>query len=91
MVRKAPPLNIRFTLYCIMTTSPAVFLSFLTFQCLTVQERQGIFFERPIERIHLPDPAEVTSDKLRKRSEPVLLNVYGAPELMPRNEFCQPM
>jgi hypothetical protein len=24
-------------------------------------------------------------------SEPVLLNVYGAPELMPRNEFRQPM
>jgi hypothetical protein len=23
--------------------------------------------------------------------EPVLLNVYGAPELMPRNEFRQPM
>jgi hypothetical protein len=34
-----------------------------------MQERQGIFFERPVERIHLPDPAEVTSDKLRKRSE----------------------
>jgi hypothetical protein len=25
------------------------------------------------------------------RAEPVLLNVYGAPELMPRNEFRQPM
>jgi hypothetical protein len=24
-------------------------------------------------------------------SEPVLLNVYGAPELIPRNEFRQPM
>ncbi len=24
-------------------------------------------------------------------TEPVLLNVYGAPELMPRNEFRQPM
>ncbi len=24
-------------------------------------------------------------------SEPVLLNVYEAPELIPRNEFCQPM
>jgi hypothetical protein len=23
--------------------------------------------------------------------EPVLLNVYGAPELIPRNEFRQPM
>ena len=26
-----------------------------------------------------------------KCSEPVLLNVYGAPELIPRNEFRQPM
>jgi hypothetical protein len=26
-----------------------------------------------------------------ERPEPVLLNVYGAPELMPRNEFRQPM
>ncbi len=26
-----------------------------------------------------------------RRSEPVLLNVYGAPELIPRNEFNQPM
>jgi hypothetical protein len=34
---------------------------------LCLQERQGIFFERPLERIHLPDPAEVTSDKLKKR------------------------
>jgi hypothetical protein len=25
------------------------------------------------------------------RPEPVLLNVYGAPELIPRNEFRQPM
>jgi hypothetical protein len=25
------------------------------------------------------------------RSEPVLLNVYGAPELIPRDEFRQPM
>ncbi len=24
-------------------------------------------------------------------SEPVFLNVYGAPELIPRNEFRQPM
>jgi hypothetical protein len=24
-------------------------------------------------------------------TEPVLLNVYGAPELIPRNEFRQPM
>ncbi len=24
-------------------------------------------------------------------SEPVLLNVYGAPEMIPRNEFRQPM
>jgi hypothetical protein len=24
-------------------------------------------------------------------AEPVLLNVYGAPELIPRNEFRQPM
>jgi hypothetical protein len=24
-------------------------------------------------------------------AEPVLLNVYGAPELMPRNEFRQPI
>ena len=22
------------------------------------KERQGVFFERPTERIHLPDPAE---------------------------------
>jgi len=36
---------------------------------LNTKERQGIFFERPIERIHLPDPAEVTSDKLRKSQE----------------------
>ncbi len=27
----------------------------------------------------------------RSMSEPVLFNVYGAPELMPRNEFRQPM
>jgi hypothetical protein len=27
----------------------------------------------------------------RVETEPVLLNVYGAPELMPRNEFRQPM
>ncbi len=26
-----------------------------------------------------------------KQPEPVLLNVYGAPELIPRNEFRQPM
>ncbi len=29
--------------------------------------------------------------EMREQSEPVLLNVYGAPELMPRNEFRQPM
>ena len=39
----------------------------LNFFC--AQERQGIFFERPVDRIHLPDPAEVTSDKLKKRWE----------------------
>ncbi len=27
----------------------------------------------------------------RKKAEPVLLNVYGAPELIPRNEFRQRM
>ncbi len=26
-----------------------------------------------------------------KESEPVFLNVYGAPESIPRNEFRQPM
>ncbi len=31
-----------------------------------------------------------TSDS-KEYTEPVLLNVYGAPELMPRNEFRQPM
>ncbi len=25
------------------------------------------------------------------KAEPVLLNVYGAPELIPKNEFHQPM
>jgi hypothetical protein len=29
--------------------------------------------------------------KILDMSEPVLLNVYGAPELIPRNEFRQPM
>ncbi len=28
---------------------------------------------------------------IKESPEPVLLNVYGAPELMPRNEFRQPM
>ncbi len=28
---------------------------------------------------------------VQARAEPVLLNVYGAPELIPRNEFRQPM
>jgi hypothetical protein len=28
---------------------------------------------------------------LLSQAEPVLLNVYGAPELIPRNEFRQPM
>jgi hypothetical protein len=27
----------------------------------------------------------------RKRPEPVFLNIYGAQELIPRNEFRQPM
>ncbi len=29
--------------------------------------------------------------KLLRIPEPVLLNIYGAPELIPRNEFRQPM
>jgi hypothetical protein len=32
-----------------------------------------------------------SSAKVRKGSEPVFLNVYGAQELTPRNEFHQPM
>jgi hypothetical protein len=38
--------------------------------------------------------SEFRSELFRGRenySEPVLLNVYGAPELIPRNEFRQPM
>ncbi len=31
------------------------------------------------------------SNKVTQTTEPVLLNVYGAPELIPRNEFRQPM
>ncbi len=30
-------------------------------------------------------------DLLQAQSEPVFLNVYGAQELIPRNEFRQPM
>jgi hypothetical protein len=37
-----------------------------------------------------PHPPPQTRSK-NDGSEPVLLNVYGAPELMPRNEFRQPM
>ncbi len=29
--------------------------------------------------------------KEKRNTEPVFLNVYGAPELIPRNEFRQPM
>ncbi len=28
---------------------------------------------------------------IEEQTEPVFLNVYGAPELIPRNEFRQPM
>lgn len=43
---------------------------------LNTKERQGIFFERPADRIHLPDPAEVTSDKLKKS-----LDTAGGPNI----------
>jgi hypothetical protein len=29
--------------------------------------------------------------EINKKTEPVFLNVYGAPESIPRNEFRQPM
>jgi hypothetical protein len=29
--------------------------------------------------------------KRKEQFKPILLNVYGAPELIPRNEFRQPM
>jgi hypothetical protein len=32
-----------------------------------------------------------TVDSIQYSTEPVLLNVYGASELIPRNEFRQPM
>merc|ERR1719391_957515 len=31
---------------------------------LDQKDRQGIFFERPTERIHFPDPAELTSNTI---------------------------
>jgi hypothetical protein len=43
-------------------------------------EISGIFRRFPV----LPDLS-------KHPPEPVLLNVYGAPELIPRNEFSQPM
>jgi hypothetical protein len=33
----------------------------------------------------------VAHSGLRESTEPVFLNVYGAPELIPRNGFRQPM
>ncbi len=33
----------------------------------------------------------ISKCRIDRNTEPVLLNVYGAPELIPRNEFRQPM
>jgi hypothetical protein len=35
--------------------------------------------------------ATVIIELAGRRTEPVFLNVYGAPESIPRNEFRQPM
>jgi hypothetical protein len=56
--------------------------------------RKSVFFIPLIVkylRIHelITEPPFLYLDK--KHSEPVLLNVYEAPELIPRNEFRQPM
>ncbi len=47
------------------------------------------------QRLHLYSQLEASPPAPRtpvySSAEPVLLNVYGAPELIPRNEFRQPM
>jgi hypothetical protein len=40
---------------------------------------------------HLPDRKLAMRYHLSRQSEPVFLNVYGAQESIPRNEFRQPM
>ena len=34
---------------------------------VNTKERQGVFFERPTERIHLPDPAETYMNRPEAR------------------------
>ncbi len=43
-----------------------------------------------LSKAHSP-PMTPYPPPLHTVSEPVFLNVYGAPELIPRNEFRQPM
>jgi hypothetical protein len=49
-----------------------------------------LFFSRELVPLISSHPAQSIVAKIFT-SEPVLLNVYGAPELIPRNEFRQPM
>ncbi len=50
-----------------------------------ISSTPGGFLKCPIPVRVCAEQAEIDS------SEPVLLNVYGAPALIPRNEFHQPM
>jgi len=53
--------------------------SCLSFSHITVSDHGGHFSTQPAAIFPNESP------------EPVFLNVYGAPELIPRNEFRQPM
>jgi hypothetical protein len=88
-------------LYVLYVSSGRMLFSFTynsPFQCTYYPLLQLFHTPRPLSIPHLshspPPPPPTHSSPFyltRKTPEPVILNVYGAPELIPRNEFRQPM
>ncbi len=65
----------------------AAFMIFLPYFWLHRKNKCFLFLRQMSVALYFQELIDFTYPVCNVRSEPVLLNVYGAPELMPRNEF----